>query len=70
MSVMDSKATLSAAAKELFARWEEVKTAWSDAKAAEFERQYLLPIEQDVRAALSGLDHMDQVLQRLKHDCE
>jgi hypothetical protein len=70
MAIMDSKATLSAAAKELFARWQDVRAVWSDAKAAEFERQYLTPIEQDVRAALSGLDHIDQVLQRLKNDCE
>jgi hypothetical protein len=70
MSIMDSKATLSAASKELFARWQDVKVVWSDAKSAEFEKLFLSVIEQDVRSAFSGFDHMDQVLQRLKNDCE
>jgi hypothetical protein len=70
MSLMDSRGILSKATKDLFARWGDVQTVWSDAQSHEFEKKYLLPIEQDVRAALSALDQMNQVLDALVSDCE
>ena len=70
MSVMDSKATLSRAVKDLFARWNEVKTFWSDTQSEEFEKTFLDPIEQDVRSAMSALDAMNMTLMTIEHDCE
>ena len=70
MSLMDSKGALSKAAKDLFARWADVKSVWSDAQSAEFEKTYLFQIEQDVRSALSAFDQMGQTLQKIHSDCE
>jgi hypothetical protein len=70
MSLIDSKIALSKATKELLMRWEEVKSVWTDVQAREFEKQYLFEIEQQVRGALGSLDHMNQVLVALEHDCE
>jgi hypothetical protein len=70
MSLMESKGTLSKAAKVLFARWTEVKGVWSDAQSQEFEKNFLVQIEQDVRSALGALDRMEQVLQKIENDCE
>lgn len=70
MSLMDSRGTLSKATKDLFARWADVQSVWSDAQSQEFEKTYLLSVEQDVRAALSALDQMNQVLDALVSDCE
>jgi uncharacterized protein YukE len=70
MSLTDSKGSLSKAAKELFARWYEVKDVWSDAQSQEFEKVYLSQIEQDVRGALLAMDRMSQVLQKIENDCE
>src|SRR5262249_48333262 len=70
MSLIDSKIALSKATKELFLRWEEVKTVWTDAQAREFEKHYLFEIEQQVRSAMGALDHMSQVLIAVEHDCE
>lgn len=70
MSLIDSKATLSRAAKDLFARWRDVQAVWSDAQSQEFEKVYLSLIEQDVRSALEALDHMDHVIQSIENDCE
>ena len=69
MSLIDSKGSLSRAAKDLFARWEEVKGVWSDTKSKEFEEMYIIQIEQDVRTALSAMDHMNQVLQTIENAC-
>ncbi|MGN6370815.1 MAG: hypothetical protein ACTHN5_21385 [Phycisphaerae bacterium] len=67
---MDSKAMLSSATKELFARWEDVKNIWSDAQSKAFEETYIRMIENDVRSAMSALDSMNQVLLRIESDCE
>ena len=69
MSLMDSKGTLSRATKDLFARWQDIKSVWADAQSEEFESTYLAQIEQDVRAALTALDHMNQVITRIESDC-
>jgi hypothetical protein len=70
MSLLDSKAMLSSATKELLARWEDVKNVWSDAQSKAFEQNYILMIENDVRSAMSALDSMNQVLLRIESDCE
>jgi len=70
MSLNDSKGTLARAAKDLFARWNDLQTIWSDAQSQEFEKTYLLPIEQDVRSALGAMDNMTQVMQVIENDCE
>ncbi len=69
MSVIDSKGGLSKAAKELFARWNEVRETWTDAQSREFARTFLEPLEQDVRSALSALDHLHLILQAIHNDC-
>jgi hypothetical protein len=69
MSLMDSKGTLSRAAKDLFARWNRVREVWSDAQSQEFEKVFLSLIEQDVRSAVGAMDQMDQVIQKIESDC-
>jgi uncharacterized protein YukE len=70
MSTAESKGALSKAAKDLFSRWADVKTVWSDAQSEAFEKKYLWQIEQDVRTALGALDHMNTVLHKIESDCE
>lgn len=70
MSLMDAKGTLSRATKDLLARWQEVREQWSDAQAAQFEKEYLQPLEQDVRNALTAMDQMNSVMSSLEKDCE
>jgi hypothetical protein len=70
MSLLDSKAMLASATKELLARWDDVKNVWSDAQSKAFEDNYIRLIESDVRSALNAFDSMNQVLQRIESDCE
>lgn len=70
MSLVESKGALSKAARDLSARWNDVKGVWADAQSLEFEKRYLFLIEQDVRSALGAMDHMNQVLQKIENDCE
>jgi hypothetical protein len=70
MSLIDSKGMLTHAAKDLFLRWEDVKRVWSDAQSQEFEKNYLAPLQQDVKSAQAALEQMNNILQRLASDCE
>ena len=70
MSLMDSKGMLSKATKDLFARWQDVQGVWSDTQSQEFGKLFLAQIEQDVRAALGAMDHMNQVIVKIHNDCE
>lgn len=70
MSLMDSKGALSRALKDLLLRWETVKEVWSDEQSAAFEKSFLWQIEQDVRSAMGAMDQMDQVMHKIKTDCE
>jgi len=70
MALSDGKGALSLAAKELFARWNDVQAVWADTQSQEFEKTYLLLIEQDVRSALGAMDHLNHVLQMIENECE
>jgi hypothetical protein len=69
MAVADSKAVLSRALKDLRARWHDVQSVWADAQSQQFDKTYMLLFEQDVRSALTALDQIDQVVQRIESDC-
>ena len=70
MALMENKAALAKAAKDLMARWYEVRGVWADAQSQEFENVHLAQIQQDVRGALGAMDHIDQVLMKIESDCE
>ncbi len=69
MSVMDSKGALARASKDLFARWDDLKSVWSDAQSAEFEKVFLSQIELDVKSALGALDQISQLISMIENDC-
>ena len=69
MSLNDSKGALTRAAKDLFARWNDVKMVWSDSQSAEFEKTWLDPLQQDLRSAMGALDQMHQTLMMIENDC-
>src|SRR5258708_7958944 len=55
MAILENSGALSRAAKDLFARWNDVKSVWSDAQSQEFEKNFLFPMEEDVRSALNAI---------------
>jgi len=70
MSLMENSGTLSRAAKDLFARWNDVNAIWNDTQSEEFEKSCLEPLRQDIRAALGAMEHMNAILQTIQSDCE
>ncbi|QJE94871.1 hypothetical protein [Luteolibacter luteus] len=70
MSMGASKALLNEATRELFAHWEETKLSWRDAKAGEFENNYLAAIPQAFASATRIIEDLDLVLSKIHADCE
>ena len=70
MSMSASKSRLVSLTKDLSIKWEETKVYWRDAKAQEFENKYLEELFAGMDKTVTIIDKLDEVLKRLKHDCE
>jgi len=70
VSTTTSKGRLVGASKELALKWEETKNYWRDAKSQEFERQYLQELFAGVNRAVSVIEKLDEILKKVRSDCE
>ena len=70
MNVSGSKSRLTGAARELALRWQETKNYWRDEKSREFERKYLEELFTGVDKAAAVMDKLDELLKRVRSDCE
>jgi hypothetical protein len=70
MSLGASKSLLNEANRELFARWEETRASWRDAKAIDFDKEYLAGLPQAVATATRVIEELDAVLSKLHADCD
>ena len=70
MGVYEGRGQLAKGMKELMAAWMETKSSWKDQNADRFEKKHIQPLEMDLRAAVSAMDVMSQLLSAIKRDCE
>ena len=70
MSINASKARLVALTKELMRKWDRTREDWRDAKAGEFERNYLTELRASVDNAITVIDQLEQMTQKIRKDCE
>jgi hypothetical protein len=70
MNLSGSKSRLIGAVKELSLKWEETENYWRDAKSAEFEHRYLAELFADVDKTLAVIDKLDELLKKVRSDCE
>jgi hypothetical protein len=69
MSVTVGRAKLKTSLRDLLARWEETKQVWHDARAAQFEQQFIEPLEPQARSALAAMDRMAAIIAQAERDC-
>ena len=69
MGMTEGRATLRKSMKELQMHWNETKAQWRDSNAAGFETRFLVPMEMDAKMAISAMDQMAAVLQKIKQEC-
>ncbi|MDD5200283.1 MAG: hypothetical protein PHC88_10840 [Terrimicrobiaceae bacterium] len=70
MSVNGCASTLAQAGKSLSIEWQETKIQWRDAKAQEFERQYLDALPVLIAKSMEAIDDLDRFLEKVRCDCE
>jgi hypothetical protein len=65
-----NSAKLNALTRDLANKWKETKNHWRDAKADEFERQYIEELLNNVDKAAGVMEQLDKLVAKIKHDCE
>jgi hypothetical protein len=70
MNMSGNKGRLVGLTREITLRWEETKEHWRDMKAEEFERHYLVELSANVNRAVLILEKLDEVLKKVRSDCE
>jgi hypothetical protein len=58
------------ATRELARKWEQTKQSWRDAKAEEFERQYLADLISEVERAVPIMEELDRLISAVRRECE
>lgn len=69
MSLGVGRTKLKEAFEVMQAHWGEVSRRWNDPVRQDFEENYWVPLEPDVRSALDAMDRLAQTLIRLRSDC-
>ena len=70
MRAASSGKALTTLTTELSRKWAETREQWPDQKSAEFEREYLSELVAAVSRAPAVFEDLDQVLERVRRDCE
>jgi hypothetical protein len=58
------------ATRQFQARWAETRATWRDHQAEEFEETDLAGLTTNVHTALRVIDELEQLLQKIRADCE
>lgn len=70
MGVYEGRGTLGKAIKQLESRWMEARMSWDDIRSREFEERFLMPIKSDLMMAVSAMDQMAVLINRIHQECE
>jgi hypothetical protein len=70
MSLSGYKGRLAASARELSLQWEETCSSWRDSKSQEFRQRYITELLAQVDRAIPAIEKLDQVLAKIRSDCE
>ena len=70
MSVQNNGTRLSLITKELSMKWQETREYWQDSKSEEFNRNYMAELQSSVDAAVTVIEKLDKLLNKIRSDCE
>ena len=70
MSVSVGRTKLKNALKSLNLKWDRTRREWDDPTSRAFEDDHLEGLDQQVRAAVAGMEQVADVLSRVRRDCE
>jgi hypothetical protein len=64
------KNRLGSLTKGLGTRWDETQNYWNDPKSREFEQRYMSELIANVDKAVTVLEKLDEILAKVRKDCE
>ena len=70
MSLSTGKAKLVGSLKDLMLRWEKTKMNWKDSMSADLQATVLDQLEPKIRAAVTAMEKMGELLVKARRDCE
>lgn len=69
MSLSSGRNMLNGALKDLYAHWDETRRKWNDPMSQMLEKNFLEPLEPQVRNAASAMEAMGQLVDRIRREC-
>lgn len=63
-------ARLAAMTNQLSNQWQRTREQWKDAKCEEFDRQYIQELQASVDKAVTVMDQLDKLVNKIRSDCE
>ena len=70
MGLYEGRGNLNKSLKDLVIKWQQTKQDWNDVVAQEFEKKYMDPMEQALKAAISAMDQMAQTMSKIDSECK
>jgi hypothetical protein len=70
MSLSGNKGRLVGLTRDISLEWAETKNYWRDAKSEEFERRFMAELSAHVNRAVLVLEQMEELLKKVRSDCE
>lgn len=70
MNLSGNKGRMIGLTRDLLLRWGETKNFWRDAKSEEFERRFLAELDANVGRTALIIDKLDELLKKVRSDCE
>jgi hypothetical protein len=70
MSVRASRTQLATLTQALMNHWEQAKNHWQDNPSETFAAKFLEPLRVQVAATLTAIDKLDQLIAKVRSDCE
>ncbi|MFN0066126.1 MAG: hypothetical protein ACKVYV_00675 [Limisphaerales bacterium] len=70
MSLRGARSRLAALTLNLRRDWDETQQVWHDDRSREFEQRYLAELFAAVDRAAAAMESLDQVIQKVKSECE
>jgi len=70
MSLSGNKGRLVGLTRDISLEWTETKNYWRDERSEEFGRRFMDELAVHVNRAVIVLEHMDELLKKVRSDCE
>ncbi len=70
MSIDDSHAKLIQAARKLDLHWNEMKNIWKDDNCRQFENDYILPLQAEIKKTSQAMERIATLIDRLRRECQ